>query len=122
MKCAEIRELLPAYAREQQPSLAVRRHLAGCSACRTELARYKELETGLAEMRVSVVEVPPALSAKLVAVPAGQGVVELFRDRATSARTHVARNRAAYVGGAVAVAGALGATLWRARARRPAAA
>lgn len=118
MKCAEIRELLPAYEREQQPSLAVRRHLASCADCRAELARFKELAGSLQEMKASVVEVPPALSRVLVDIPANQGVLAQVRGHASNARTHVARNRAAYVGGAVAVAGAVGATLWRARSRR----
>lgn len=122
MNCSEIRALLPAYARDQQPTLAVRRHLAGCPACRAELARYKELEAGLHELRTSVIEVPPDLTAKIVQIPRDQGPLALVRRRASGARTHVVRNRAAYVGGAVAVAGALGATLWRVRSRRLAAA
>ena len=122
MKCSEIRELLPAYARDQQPTLAVRRHLASCSDCRADLARYKQIESALDGMRTAVVEVPPDLTTKLVAIPQSQRVVSLVRERASTARTHVARNRAAYVGGAVAVASALGATIWRVRARRLAAA
>ncbi|MDQ4142376.1 MAG: hypothetical protein M3198_01305 [Actinomycetota bacterium] len=118
MKCAEIRELLPAYDREQQPGLAVRRHLASCTDCRAELAQLKELAAGLHEMRTSVVEVPPSLTASLMEIPQDQGVLATVRSHVSTARTHVARNRAAYVGGAVAVAGALGATLWRARGRR----
>ena len=122
MKCAEIRELLPAYDREQQPSLAVRRHLASCADCRAELAAYRELAGSLHEMRESVIEVPPTLTASLVDIPARDGVLASARVHAMNARKHVARNRTAYVGGAVAVAGALGATVWRVRARRPAAA
>ncbi|MDQ4095920.1 MAG: zf-HC2 domain-containing protein [Actinomycetota bacterium] len=118
MKCSEIRELLPAYARDQQPTLAVRRHLAGCPDCRADLARYKEMESALEEMRTAVVEVPPDLTAGLFAIPQSQRVASLVRERVSTARTHVSRNRAAYVGGAVAVAGAVGATLWRFRGRR----
>lgn len=117
-----MRELLPAYAGEQQPSLAVRRHLASCADCRAELAQYRELEAGLGHLTAAVVEVPPELTQKLMAIPSESGVLAQVRERATTAREHVARNRAAYVGGAVAVAGALGATLWRVRSRRPVAA
>ncbi len=115
MRCEEIRELLPAYEAEQQPSLAVRRHLASCGDCRAELTAYKELGTGLRDLRAVTVDVPPALASSLASIPARAGVVD-------NVRVHVARNRVAYVGGAVAVAGALGATLWRVRSRRLAAA
>lgn len=122
MRCTEIRQLLPACEREQQPSLAVRRHLAGCPECRAELDHYKELAGALREMRASVVEVPPQLSSVLMQIPVSRGVLAVVRGHASNARTHVARNRVAYVGGAVAVAGALGATLWRTRTRRAVAA
>ena len=115
MRCEEIRELLPAYEPEHHPSLAVRRHLASCPDCRAEVETYKELATGLRGLRHATVEVPPSLTSALEAIPERAGVVD-------NVRTHVVRNRAAYVGGAVALAGAVGATLWRARARRVAAA
>ena len=115
MRCEEIRELLPAYEPEEQPSLAVRRHLASCSDCRAERALYKDLATGLHELSRVTTDVPSDLTTSLVAIPSRAG-------RVGQVRTHVARNRAAYVGGAVAVAGALGATLWRVRSRRLAAA
>lgn len=111
MRCEEIRELLPAYEPEQQPSLAVRRHLAGCADCRAEQSFYKDLASGLHQLKEVTAEVPPELTRTLVAIPIQAGRVD-------QVRTHVARNRAAYVGGAVAVAGALGATLWRVRSRR----
>jgi predicted anti-sigma-YlaC factor YlaD len=111
MRCAEVRELLPAYERDADPTLVVRRHLASCADCREEVARYRELAGGLHQLRSETSHVPPALSRALMAIPSDQSVV-------ANVRTHVSRNRAAYVGGAVAVAGALGATLWRARSRR----
>ena len=115
MRCEEIRELLPAYEPEQQPTLAVRRHLASCPDCRAEVEVYKGLAAGLHDLRHVTTEVPPSLTSVLEAIPSNAGVVD-------NVRTHVARNRAAYVGGAVALAGALGATLWRVRSRRLAAA
>lgn len=115
MRCEEIRELLPAYEPEQQPSLAVRRHLASCPDCRAEVETYKELAAGLRDLRHATVEVPASLSRSLEVIPGEAGVVD-------NVRIHVARNRAAYVGGAVALAGAVGATLWRVRSRRLAAA
>ena len=117
MKCAEIKELLPAYASDQQPTLAVRRHLATCSGCRAELARYRELAASLPDLTTAVAEVPSDLTRALMSIPQEARVLARVRERATTARDHVARNRAAYVGGAVAVAGALGATLWRTRRR-----
>ncbi len=117
MRCEEIRELLPAYEREQQPSLAVRRHVATCADCRAELAFYKDLAGGLHDLRGVTFEVPADLSHALVEIPARRDLVRTARARAGNVRTHVTRNRGAYVGGAVAVAGALGA-LWRVRSRR----
>ena len=115
MNCDEIRELLPAYGRDQQPSLAVRRHLASCRSCREDLVAYKDLVSSLHSLRFETTEVPAQLTRALIAVPSSENVLG-------NVRIHVSRNRVAYVGGAVAVAGALGATLWRARSRRLAAA
>lgn len=113
MKCAEIREVLPAYERDSEATLAVRRHLAFCSDCKREVARYREVQAGLENMRAASVEVPAALSRALFEIPANQSLVG-------SVRTHVARNRRAYVGGAAVAAGALGATIWRLRSRHTA--
>ena len=112
MKCAEIREIIPAYERDSEASLTVRRHLLTCSGCRAEVERYRELRTGLSELRSPTVEVPIELSQKLVAIPANENLVG-------TVRTHVARNRRAYVGGAAALAaGVVGAAAWRLRSRR----
>ncbi|HYN36659.1 MAG TPA: hypothetical protein VEV82_06740 [Actinomycetota bacterium] len=113
MKCAEIREALPAYERDSEATLAVRRHLAFCSDCKREVARYREVQAGFENMRAASVEVPAALSRALFEIPANQSLVG-------SVRTHVARNRRAYVGGAAVAAGALGATIWRLRSRHTA--
>ena len=111
MKCAEIREVLPSYEPNSQTTLAVRRHLATCSDCKREVARYRELRSGLQGLRASSVEVPREFTQALFAIPSNKNLVG-------SVRTHVARNRRAYVGGAALAAGALGATIWRLKSRR----
>ena len=111
MRCAEIRELLPALEDDTDTGLTVRRHLSSCAACRAELVMYQQMAEGLRHLRSSVTDVPPELSRALIAIPTDQGAV-------ASLRTHVSRNRRAYVGGAALAAGALGATLWKLRTRR----
>ncbi len=112
MKCAEIREVLPAYADDPEATLAVRRHLSRCPDCKAELAAYDELLDGLADLRAVAVEVPPGLARSLAAIPRRGGAVDYVRD-------HLARNRRAYAGGvAVAILGATGAALWRTRRAR----
>ena len=112
MKCAEIREVLPAYESDSQASLAVRRHLAFCSDCKREMARYRELRSNLEGLKANSGEVPRELTQALFAIPSNQNLVG-------SLRTHVARNRRAYVGGVAALtAGAVGATVWRLKSRR----
>lgn len=109
--CAEIREELPAYVKDRAGSLAVRRHLSRCPDCRTELARYDSLVELLGGLELHTAEPPPGLAVALAAIPAGAGRVE-------SLRTHVTRNRRAYLGGAaVVVAGAAGAALLQRRRR-----
>jgi hypothetical protein len=115
MKCEEVREALPAYARDRNASLSMRRHIAGCPDCKAELARYDELLAGLRTMRTETAAPPPGLVAALAAIPANESRLRLVR-------THVARNRKAYVGGiALVAAGAAGAAVWRSRARAAAA-
>ena len=112
MKCAEIQEILPAYADDPEATLAVRRHLSRCSECKTELSAYNSLLDGLADMRAVGVDPPPLLSRALVAIPSQGNKVE-------QVRTHLVRNRRAYGSGlAVAVVGAAGAALWRSRRSR----
>ena len=113
MRCAEIKEVLPAYADDPEATLAVRRHLSRCPDCKAELASYDSLLDGLADLRYRSVEVPAGLARSLVEIPEAAGRVERLR-------THVARNRRAYAGGvAVAVLGATGAALWRSRRAQP---
>jgi predicted anti-sigma-YlaC factor YlaD len=111
MRCAEVREVLPVSIDGGEVSLAVRRHLAGCAGCRAELASYESLRSSLASLQAVTAEPPPGLERSILAIPS-------LPNRLETARAHVARNRRVYVGGlAVALAGAAGAAVWRARAR-----
>ncbi len=106
--CAEIREMLPAYAGANDQSLAVRRHLARCADCRSEKEMYDALSRSLAKMATTTVEPPPGLLQSLVAIPS-QGA-----RRRDAVRAHVVSHRNAYARGlAVAVVGAGAAALWR---------
>ena len=106
---AEVREILPAYVRDGSDSLTVRRHLAGCSECRSELARYEDLLGALATMGSVTAEPPPSLVASLRQIPHSAGTIE-------QVRTHLARNRRTYLSGAAVVAaGVAGAALLRTR-------
>ena len=109
--CEEIREELPAYVKDRGGSLSVRRHLSRCSDCRAELARYDSMVELLGGLEMHAVEPPPGLAATLVAIPSRPG-------RIAGVRTHVARNRGRYLGGAaVLVAGAAGAAVLQRRRR-----
>lgn len=109
--CEEIREELPAYVKDRSGSLAVRRHLSRCSDCRTELARYDSMVELLGGLEMRTAEPPPGLVAALSAIPSQAG-------RVRTMRTHVARNRRAYLGGAaVVLAGAAGAAVLQRRRR-----
>jgi hypothetical protein len=113
VRCAEAREMLPAYLRDGEGSLAVRRHLSGCRDCRAELRRYEALAEGLSHMGAVTADPPASLKPALIAIPNTDTRVE-------AVRTHLARNRRTYTGAAaVAIAGAAGAIAWRSR-RRPA--
>ncbi|MGH2752681.1 MAG: anti-sigma factor family protein [Actinomycetota bacterium] len=113
MRCAEVREMIPAVAGEGEPSFAVRRHLARCRECRAELETYRSLVASMRTLEARAVDPPAGLAAKLIAIP-GEA------SRVDHLRSHVTRNRAAYAGGAaatLAVVGAAGAMLWRSHAR-----
>jgi anti-sigma factor RsiW len=111
MNCAEISEMLPAYAGDGEQSLEMRRHLARCPECRAEFERYRSLASDLGALSARPVEPPAYLVAALKAIP------ETDRSRVAAVRKHVARNRNAYASGvAVALLGA-GAAMWRAKRR-----
>lgn len=112
MKCDEVREVLPAYSRDGDVGLPVRRHLSRCDDCSAELTRYQTLLASLQAMRSETVEPPRDLVHQLAAIP--------YRsNRLEEARTHVARNRNRYAAGlAVAAVGAAGAAVWKTRRTR----
>ena len=112
MSCAAVREVLPAYVRDGDGSLSVRRHLSRCTACRADLTHYEHLLASLTAMESAVAGAPAGLRASLLEIPARSGRIE-------TVRAHVAENRKAYVSGAaVLLAGAAGAALWKSRGRR----
>ena len=109
MSCAAVKEILPAYVREGDGSLSVRRHLSRCTDCRTDLSHYEELLGALSAMEAATARVPRGLTASLVSIPSRSGRLETMRS-------HVNDNRRAYLSGAaVLVAGALGAAVWKSR-------
>jgi predicted anti-sigma-YlaC factor YlaD len=111
MSCTVVREVLPAYVRDGDGSLSVRRHLSRCPDCRTDLTRYEDLLGSLASLESAVVEPPYALKASLLEIPSHGGRLE-------NVRSHLTANRKVYVpaAAAVLVAGAAaGAALWKAR-------
>jgi anti-sigma factor RsiW len=111
MTCGEVREMLPAYLDEPGASLSIRRHLAGCDACRSELARYEALSAQMPALIGHTAEPPAHLLGALVSIPSGSNSVE-------TVKTHLTRNRNAYLSGAaVVVAGAAAGAIWRSRRR-----
>jgi Putative zinc-finger len=112
MKCAEIREMLPAYAEGGGATLAVRRHLARCADCRTALAQYDVLGDQLEALGSATVDVLVTLMRSLEQIPSDMNTLD-------DVVTHVVRNRKKYIGGAaVAIAGATTAALWQRRRQK----
>jgi predicted anti-sigma-YlaC factor YlaD len=108
VRCAEVRELLPAFVREGIDDEEVGQHLASCTGCSDEFSRYVALAGSLSSMREVLVDVPPDLSQRLFAIPSESSRVTLVKD-------HVARNRTAYLGGAAAALAGVGVAAWRIR-------
>jgi hypothetical protein len=115
MRCEEVREVLPAYSRDGDVGLPVRRHLSRCEGCTEELGRYQTLAAALGSLRSATVQPPPELFHQLAAIPYRSSRIE-------EARSHVVRHRNGYAvaGLAVAAAGAVGAAVWRSRRSRTA--
>jgi hypothetical protein len=111
MKCQEMREILPAYARDAERSLEAKRHLSRCEDCRAELRRYETMLWGLGEMRSQPAgDVPAGLLASLVAIPNRETRIDVMK-------AHVARNRKVYAGAAAALVGVAGAAVGAAALR-----
>ena len=109
MSCSAVREVLPAYVREDDGSLSVRRHLSRCPDCRTDLSRYEELMGRLSSLEAATAPVPYSLKASLLNIPSRT-------TRLQNVKGHVAQNRRAYLSGAaVVVAGAVGTAVWKSR-------
>lgn len=109
MSCTAVREVLPAYVRDGDGSLSVRRHLSRCTECRTDLSHYEDLLGALSSMEAATVNPPFALKASLLDIPSRSSRLE-------NVRSHVTENRKAYLSGAaVLVAGAVGAAVWKSK-------
>ena len=113
MNCSEIRAILPAYVKEGEASLDVRRHLPGCPGCSEELARYRSVVGGLEELGRVTLEAPSGLVLALCELPFEGGSLE-------KVKSHLARNRPGYLvsGLALGATGAAGAALWYLRRGR----
>ncbi len=112
MTCAQVQETIPAFMDHGSDALEIRRHLARCPECQAELAAYEQLRVSLAAMESAAVAPPRGLMTALLQIPERA-------NRLEQVRTHLARNRKQYIGGAaVLAAGALGAAALRTRSRR----
>src|SRR5438093_13159256 len=96
MECAEVRAAIPAYVEDVSPSLAVRRHLSRCADCKDELARYETIATSLRQLRSVSYDAPAGLAPALAAIPDQESRLDVMRS-------HLVRNRSAYLGGAAAM-------------------
>ncbi len=108
--CEEVRAALPGAVDDAGMILAMRRHVSRCAGCSEELETYRSLRAATAGLALATAPAPPGLKDALVAIPSGT-------SRLDEVRSHLARNRRAYVGGFAVALGATGAVLWRARRR-----
>ena len=111
MRCEEVQEVLPAYTRDGDVGLQVRRHLSRCDDCTAELSQYQSLFGSLAEMREHTLEPPPDLVHTLAAIPYRRSGVEEVRG-------HLTRNRSRYAAGLAVAALGAGAAVWKTRRGR----
>lgn len=109
--CIHVRDALPAFVETGGDTLTVRRHLASCAECRSELDRYVTLKASLASLAATSATPPRSLLPALVQIPRRASNVD-------KVRTHVRRHRNEYISGAVLVAGAATAAVLRNRSRR----
>ena len=120
-KCEEVQALLPAYVGEDEPyphDLEV--HLATCSECAAEDARYREVIRATGSLRFVTDPVPAGMVEAVMdrLVRADVVALGLLRRVAHDPR---ARYAAASIGGVMLGAATI-AILWRRAARKAAAA
>jgi hypothetical protein len=106
--------MLPGLAEtESQPAGEVRLHLNVCAGCSRRLDQYRQMVTGLAELRDELVQPPDALLARILdQVPARSPLMIRMAD------DERIRRAALSVGGAVVGAAAVGIVWWRMARRR----
>jgi hypothetical protein len=87
-------------------------HLATCSECAGELARYREVLSAAGSLRDEVIEPPPGFVARVVSTVERPGL-RWRADLRRYARDRRVRVAAASLGGAVVGAGAIALLWWR---------
>lgn len=115
MRCSTVVERLPALMDAALPG-RIARHVERCESCRGEVARYEQLGAALGSLGAEHIEPPADLRPALIA---------LARAPRRLMRSHLVRNRRAYLRGAAvaaAAAGMAGAMAARSWGRNPAAA
>lgn len=113
MRCEEVKEVLPAYTRDGDVGLQVRRHLSRCDDCSAELSQYQTVFAGLEALREHRLEPPPDLVHELSAIPYRRSSVD-------DVRGHLTRNRSRYAAGLAVAALGAGAAVWKTRRGRTA--
>ncbi len=113
MRCEEVKEVLPAYTRDGDVGLQVRRHLSRCDDCSAELSQYQTLFGSLEALREHRLEPPPDLVHELSAIPYRRNAVD-------DVRGHLTRNRSRYAAGIAVAALGAGAAVWKTRRGRTA--
>jgi anti-sigma factor RsiW len=130
VRCEEVQETLPEYVEPgPRPAGPVELHLAGCPACREELASYRSLLSSLQGFRDEEVPIPPGYldavlhTARVASLrrllPTGSDVLAASARMGEAIRRHGTGVRyvAATLGGAAAGATAI-AIVWWSLARR----
>jgi len=113
MNCREVRDYLPAYdeASVGPRSELVNMHLKSCEDCRSELHSYRELGAGLNSLATQTIE-PPSWLLGTITETISDKVV---RVAALRARAMALATPKFVAGGAIVVAGILGAALLKRR-------
>lgn len=116
MQCAEVASYIPAMVDESDPVLLpeVRRHIATCTDCASDLRAHKEMSGALSVLSDALVEPPGWLMGTLT-----ETVLEKAQrlERLRAARDQVAKPQV-LVSGAILAASVAGAILIRGRRRK----